>query len=232
MTVLTSLLWFSVFCGLASMATVEVAKRLTGLRGLYQERQVRLWLTERATGGDPTALSEQLDSVLGLTRAAAGYPAKRRALYNLPVGQLVAQIGIAAERVLSNPASDRRLVSALIGEAAMPPSPPTPPTANAPDTAKASIQEDTAARERARRAYESQLLRTALDQLQISVSGRWRTWVQWTAVALSGAYGIALGYLMNLAGRSVYVLAAIFIGGFFSWLAKDVSGGLERWRRQ
>jgi hypothetical protein len=33
-------------------------------------------------------------------------------------------------------------------------------------------------------------------------------------------------------GRSVYVIAGLFIGGFFAWLARDLAGGIERWRRQ
>ena len=64
---------------------------------------------------------------------------------------------------------------------------------------------------------KSQRLRAALDQLQISIGERWRRYVQGTALWLSGAYGFSLAYLLNVSGRSVYVIDALVIGGFFSW---------------
>jgi len=216
-SVLASIFWFAVICGLASMATVEAAKRLAGLRGLYQRNQVVRWLDDRSgTPATADAALAELDQALGRPPMAGNSrPArsgddsrKRRALYDLPIGQLVAQVGIAADLALTDTSRYQSLLSVLTGEAS--------PTAKKGDE----------------RVRQSQLLRTALDQLQISVGDRWRRYVQGTALWLSGAYGLALGYLLDMPGRSVYVIAGLFIGGFFAWLARDLAGGVERWRRQ
>lgn len=267
-SVLTSVLWFAVICGLGGTATVEAAKRLVGLRGLYQRNQVVRWLADRTDANSNPELAQcELDYALGLPpklsldlvewlathranlsadlraalaanagrlprRAAAARQfffsedrRKRRALYDLPIGQLVAQIGIAAELALADPTHYEALLTAIVGET--PASRVQVRTTPLAAGAAAPSTEDRDAPVR-----QSQLLRAALDQLQISVADRWRRYVQGTALWLSGAYGLALGYLLNMPGRSVYVIAGLFIGGFFAWLARDLAGGIERWRRQ
>jgi hypothetical protein len=275
-SVLTSVLWFAVICGLGGTATVEAAKRLVGLRGLYQRNQVVRWLADRTDADSNPELAQcELDSALGLppklsvdlvkwlaTHRAnlpadlwAALPAdpstlpegtagarrfffsedrrKRRALYDLPIGQLVAQIGIAAELALADPANYEALLTAIVGE-----TPASRVHVHTTATAAGAVAHPAEnavahpAENRDAPVRQSQLLRAALDQLQISVADRWRRYVQGTALWLSGAYGLALGYLLNMPGRSVYVIAGLFIGGFFAWLARDLAGGVERWRRQ
>jgi hypothetical protein len=266
-SVLTSVLWFAVICGLAGTATVEAAKRLVGLRGLYQRNQVVRWLADRTAADSNQELAQfELDYALGLPpklstdlvkwlathraslspdleaalAADAGIPPvraaarrfffsedrrKRRALYDLPIGQLVAQIGIAAELALADPTHYAALLTAIVGE--------TPASrVQVPMTVTAAGAAAHPTENRDAPVRQSQLLRAALDQLQISVADRWRRYVQGTALWLSGAYGLALGYLLNMPGRSVYVIAGLFIGGFFAWLARDLAAGIERWRRQ
>jgi hypothetical protein len=230
-TVALSILWFALVCGLASMATVETAKRLVALRSLYQRRQVKLWVTGRVRPADAWsgALTE-LDQAMGLLPSAlppnfdsSDFRLRRRALYDLPIGQLVAQISIAADLALSDPGHYRSLPSVLVGEDSSAPA----QTTSATQTENATQSTESAST----RIRESQLLRVALDQLQISVGERWRRYVQGTALWLSGAYGIAVAYMLEVSGRSVYILAALFIGGLFSWVARDVASGLERWHR-
>ena len=45
----------ALFAGLSAAAILEVAKRLIGLRGMYQQRQIKLWLQERSSRYDATS---------------------------------------------------------------------------------------------------------------------------------------------------------------------------------
>jgi hypothetical protein len=205
------------------MATVEIAKRLVGLRSVYQRRQVELWLWEKAEGRPSYLIAlADLDQALGLATGAErssvsesvsqnNAKRRRRTLFDLPIGQLVAQISAAIDTGFADPNRYQALLSVLVGESFL-----TERRANVSGSD---------------RMRESQQIRTAIDQLQISVGERWRRYVQGTALWLSGLYGFALAFLLNIPGRSVYVLSALFIGGLFSWIARDVASGVERWRR-
>ncbi len=189
------------------------------------------WLaTHRANLSDDLGAAVAAGTVPGRAAAARQFffsedRRKRRALYDLPIGQLVAQIGIAAELALADPTHYAALLTAIVRE--------TPASrVQVPATVTAAGAGAHPTENRDAPVRQSQLLRAALDQLQISVADRWRRYVQGTALWLSGAYGLALGYLLNMPGRSVYVIAGLFIGGFFAWLARDLAGGIERWRRQ
>jgi hypothetical protein len=82
-------------------------------------------------------------------------------------------------------------------------------------------------RERALRA------RAGIDALQISVGERWRRYVRSTAVWVSGVVAILLIRYGDFAqaSRPTFILTALLLGGVVAWFARDVSAGVERWRR-
>lgn len=231
-----TLLWYGLVSGLASMATIEVAKRLFGLRSHYQRLQVMAWLRSRtarpATGSagsgqdDPdagAAASGELYTAMGLDQEFSQL--QRRWLFDLPIDQLVAQVSSAVDIALADPARYQLLLGAMSGapRAASAASPATAGTA-------ASLRgtEESADSEFRR----SQRVRSGLDQLQISVGGRWRRYVQGTALWLSGLYGILLVFLTRApsSARPEYIIGALLIGGVLSWVARDIAAVIERWR--
>ena len=214
---------FSLLCGLASFATVEVLKRLIGLRGLYQRRQTLLWLDER-TGGKGMAAMDQLLDAMGL--CGAGRPRSEQAslrVFNLPTEQLAGQVGAAADVALATTGPHdgryRWLLGALANEPAFPSQEPP-----FHDSREARHEED---------FQRSQRIQAGVDQLQISLGERWRRYVQGAALWISGAYGIALVHTSSAAHGSAsrYVFAALLLGGTIAWVARDLAAAVERWRR-
>lgn len=218
---------FSLLCGLASFATVEVLKRLVGLRGLYQSRQTRLWLGERARGMGAAAMDQLLDAMglRGPDRRGDRQASLR--VFNLPTEQLAGQVSTAADVALATAASEgdryRWLLSALANQPALlSGKPPSHDPEHDPDEARR--KED---------FQISQRIQAGVDQLQISLGERWRRYVQGAALWISGAYGIALVHTSSVAqgAASRYVIAALLIGGTFAWVARDLAAAVERWRR-
>src|SRR5689334_3572797 len=80
-----ALLWFALLCGAASFGTIEVLKRLLGLRGVYQRRQASLWLAKRS--GDPTN-KKPFDQLLGAMALDKGTDTEVWRVFNLPTEQL------------------------------------------------------------------------------------------------------------------------------------------------
>jgi hypothetical protein len=242
-------LWFALLCGLASLATIEILKRVFGLRGLYQRRQTELWLRGRTprnlTSQDP--FTELLDAMGVRVRASdtdsrmAG-PASgdRNRVFNLPPTQLAAQVSAAADIALTtvqderNAGNDRymALISSLIG--AVPSS--RSKIARPSDSKAAQVRKSNTAAvdsEEADEFEDAQRTRAGIDQLHISLAERWRRYIQGAAVWVSGAYGIALTHAAHLASKSEphYVLGALLLGGFFAWTIRDVTAVIERLRR-
>lgn len=80
--------------------------------------------------------------------------------------------------------------------------------------------------------------RASVDLLQISIGNRWRVFVSGFALGLSGLFGLFLNHGLLLdqrsnsgAGPIVVAFISIFAGGFLAWFIRDVSAGIERWRR-
>lgn len=72
-----------------------------------------------------------------------------------------------------------------------------------------------------------------LEQLQIRVGNRWRHYVRATAAWVAGALGLAIAYWGPgdvLVSRATPI-AALAVGGFLAWLARDLTAAVERWRR-
>jgi len=200
----------SAVAGVASMATVQVVKSLSGLRGLYQQRQVKAWL-ERRPGG-AKGYSQFLKA---LTPADTGgkKPSDLRYLFNLPIEQLCAQVSSAADLALESPPEHfDQFLRSIAGSSAPPRTSPWVPGGD-------QIQ-------------FSHNIRTGIDQLQVSVGHRWRTYIRATAVWLSGLIGVAIVEASHPPARErgLGILASVLVGGFLSWFARDVAAVVERLR--
>jgi hypothetical protein len=216
----TSILWFAVITGLCSMALLETAKRLASLRGFYQERQISAWFRSRASRmileQDPFV---QLLRAMGAqdrgVRLGDSYILENRyrhRLFNLPIEQLVAQIRLAADVAIVNPQQHRALLVALAGSESL-----------WLDVEDNSVQQLELAHQ----------VRAGIDALQISIGESWRRYVRALAVSISGLVGLLLASFAGIEGRAgeIYVLASLVLGGFFAWLARDLTAAVERWRR-
>lgn len=198
------LITFALACGAAAFATIEILKRLFGLRGLYQRRQTERWLEERADMHETDGHAfEELTWAMGIN-ASHGEVART---FNLPAELLVAQIGNAAELALAS-GRHQSLIETLAG------------TDRSPEPSDAEDE----------LADTAQRLRAAVDQLQISLTERWRRYVQGAALWIAGLFGIGLLDTHN-PDRPRFVLAAVLVGGPFAWLIRDLVATIERARR-
>jgi hypothetical protein len=75
-------------------------------------------------------------------------------------------------------------------------------------------------------------VRAGIDQLQVSIGHRWRRYVRSAAVGLSGLIGIAIVEASEVPTRQrgLDILAALLVGGFVAWFARDVAALVERLR--
>jgi hypothetical protein len=190
--------------GVASMAVVQVVKSLFGLRGLYQQRQVKRWIEGRP--GGRRGYQQFLDV---LTPADAGDEerSERSYLFDLPIEQLCAQVSGAADLALESPNGEYvDFLNSLAGKSLT-------------DARGNQIQ-------------SSHSIRAGIDQLQVSVGHRWRAYIRATAVWLSGLIGIAIVVASPSPAhqRGLDILAAVLVGGFISWFARDITAVVERLR--
>jgi len=243
------LLWFALLCGLGAFATIEILKRVLALRGYYQRIQTRRWLADRSAKGGELAFDELL-AAMGLTDDVPPKGERRLQrllelsqeyrVFNLPTEQLAAQISSAAEVALA--AAGRRYVYFLAAV-----------TGSSPHAVHAAFDQSALAQlpERERGTADqgafgvSQRVRAGIDQLQISLAERWRRFLQSAALWIAGIYGIVLvpESSPTLVAESVqegavpgtsdslFILAALVIGGLFAWVLRDLAAALERTRR-
>ena len=196
-----------VVSGISSMAIVQIFKSLLGLRGLYQERQLKQWFVQQPDGS-----SGYIEFRMALTAADASDRGIRY-LFDLPIDQLCAQVSGAADVALASPAQFGAFLRCLAGERAF------------------SIDAGSGAEED-RQIRLSHYVRAGIDQLQVSVGHRWRRYVRSAAVGLSGLIGIAIveASLVPTRQRGLDILAALLVGGFVAWFARDVAALVERLR--
>src|SRR4051794_37301860 len=163
-------LWFALLCGLSSFATLELAKRLTPVRGFFQRLLTRSWLAERAgeTDTPPVQLFDMLLSAMCLRRR------DELLVFNLPAEQLAAQVASASELAWASPREFALLLDALGSAENKDPG----------DAAGARPADDQ------HRFVATQQVRAGIDQLQAALTQGWRSLVQAAAVWVSGLYGI------------------------------------------
>jgi hypothetical protein len=209
------LLSFSLSCALLSYGTVEALKRIVPMRGWFQQHQTRLWLERHPAGAEA---SWELIRLMELEDSVAAHRA-----FNLPVEQLAAQIGAAADLALGEVPDRSPLVAALAGSVKRHPAFASVSGQGVPSRSMGDPDE----------TFElAQRVRVGIDRLQISVGEQWRRTVQGATMSLAGLYGIGLVHAAHLADRSEprYVLAALLLGGPIAWTLRDAAALLERVR--
>ncbi|MFF4427052.1 hypothetical protein ACFY04_41005 [Streptomyces sp. NPDC001549] len=200
-------IWFALVCGLASMATVEALKQLTGIRGWYQRSQVANWMMRRHRRAPwPRSLHPGMEFI-------------DRQAFDLPIEQLAAQISAAADSAWAIRRHGQiEFLEALAGD-----------LDGIDETYRPAEAQDGPFSPREVQAAER--VQRGVDQLQISVGHSWRRFVRASALWVSGAYGIALAGALSIGGIGVHILAAVLIGGVFAWILHDIAAVIERWRR-
>jgi hypothetical protein len=210
--------WYAALSGVLAMSALEISKRLFGLRGIYQRRQVAQWLATRTNPTIGKLALDELDQALGADIPSGSSRADvlskqidRLRLFNLPMEQVAAQVSEAAETQLMINPTTSNLLAALVGEPIS-----TAPTDEPIDTIRAHR------------------LQAGVDALQISVAERWRRYIRSSAVALSGLVGVLIAQNLNdrtLNGETTLVLGSLILGGVISWLARDLFALVERLRQ-
>lgn len=208
-----------VVSGISSMAIVQIFKSLLGLRGLYQERQLKQWFVQQPDGS-----SGYTEFRMALTAADASDRGIRY-LFDLPIDQLCAQVSGAADVALASPAQFGAFLRCLAGERAFRIDAVAGGGEGRSRDAESRAEED-------RQIRLSHYVRAGIDQLQVSIGHRWRRYVRSAAVGLSGLIGIAIVEASEVPTRQrgLDILAALLVGGFVAWFARDVAALVERLR--
>jgi hypothetical protein len=216
------LLLFAVTAGVLAMAVVEAMKSLTPLRGLVHRTVIDRMLQWRWTSPS----HEILDMVRGRsgTSARGGAVFGDTAWFDVPLGQLMAQLAALAERdidALPSAATggEPRFLSLLVDPIEL-------ASVGATDGSERDAAE---AAETALRA----VVEARLHRLNASLAYAWREVIRATSAVVAGGVGAVL-LLTAGAGAGVVAtgaLACVFVGGPASWLARDLLGVAERWRR-
>lgn len=254
-----TVLGFAVGIGVASAATIQVAKQLLGVRSRFQRRWVMDWIGDRcaieplwadwlerhrqliersASPSDDPVVSPQVlaDSQRSLATAEleaallGGFGQRElRDVFDLPIEQLCAQIGSAADLAITRPDVNAELLLALMGPDRL---------ADIDSLAPPDKVQDGRIRRGHRdddNAYGlvAQGARTGIDLMQISLGQRWRRGVRSSAVVISGIIGAVGVFFVQITWptRALFILAALILGGFFAWLVRDLSAIIERARR-
>ncbi|MEV4512283.1 hypothetical protein AB0K00_25375 [Dactylosporangium sp. NPDC049525] len=235
-----------VVCGVAAMVLIETVKRLLPLRGAYNRRQVAVWLDDRSRSPRP-AVFGQLVRAMELVSAKGERPANddgSRDLadavvgerwrqvtfagpgvggaFNLPAEHLSAQIGAAVERASRHGTQYAELLLALCPDVDREDLHMLDDRRFGGDSGSSAVA-----------AELSYGIATAIDQLQIRLAGRWRHYLQVTAWWLTGLIALLVALADGSAPlhSAAFVVAALLFGGFFAWLARDLSAAIERLRR-
>jgi hypothetical protein len=202
-----NLLGISLVAGIASMAVVEVRKRLGRTRGYFHRREL---------------LSRFDRRLLPLL----GFQSSRRLITRLdiPLEQVVALLSAAAERAIMNPAEFGKLIEQLGGPRAL------SAAENIVEIRQLDEPNESALGEN--HAYLRQAIEQGLDSLQIELTSRWRYRLRLEASLIAG--GIGLGSLLLVQTQAeikLTVFLTTFVwGGFFAWLGRDIVAGIEKWR--
>ena len=247
--------------GALSMALLQTAKNMLPLRLWFQRRHVEHWLAQRATqarvsstvaanaaaSSAPFAPANIAQAQADLVHLATAGDAD--ALYSLPIEQLCGQINAATQVLLDYPSLHWNLLRCLASEAQ--PSdlalinPPDPaahaarkmllrkPAVTLTDAEHNQVDDYVAARNRV-----SHQIQRAVDALQISVSFRWKFWMQLASILLSAALGVATLLIGNAyfdmhltpARECALIILTAILSGFLAPVARDLVAALEQIR--
>ncbi len=229
-------LTLSAVTGFAAMATLEMLKRLFHLRGWY--------FSLRVPG------SEFLRSARSLRPGEEGDPGEKTkrepaevsrrggvSRFDLPLEQLMAQLGYATDQALDRLFPVRSPAKAP-GQAA---SPEAPEPSGAGDDSRrdspdykllAGLVGEASLEGKVDQATLRLETQAALDNLQVSVGNDWRWLLRLTSCLLAALFALfALIYVPVPPGSKIAALAGSFLlGGFFAGFFRDLAAIAERFR--
>src|SRR5690242_6787041 len=253
--------------GALSMALLQTAKNLLPLRLWFQRHHVERWLAQRATqalafarAAAPESASPNTPTATPTLAPASVAQAKTDlvhlatagdadALYSLPIEQLCGQVNAATQVILDYPSLHWNLLRCLASEAQPADlaliNPPDPaahaarkmllrkPAVTLTDAEHNQVDDYVAARNRV-----SHQIQRAVDALQISVSFRWKFWMQLSSILLSAALGVATLLIGNAyfdmhltpARECALIILTAILSGFLAPVARDLVAALEQIR--
>lgn len=158
---------------------------------------------------------------------------QRLTFFNIPIEQLAAQISDVGDEVVLYPTRYRQLADALVGDARLVSKlireEPGKKTVN-PDGGSEDIPPVTRTFAEAREHANASLQR-GVESFQILVSQRWRRGMYLASVTLSFLFGAGLSLvILGPESAAVGALLSLTLGGFLSWVVRDIAAGIERWR--
>ena len=245
------LLLFGIAVGVTAMAVIEVIKRTTPVRAAYH-----VAVLSRRLGPDSYAVLRDLVTGRRQNVILLDLPIEQltgqigAALDQIVAGLDVIPIVWSPEReqgTVNKPAPPLRarleLLNAVVGrqffvvtekDQGAPPdkdkgSPPSKDQIVLPGDEKSTAQE-------LRRDLETALrsaLDAGLDNVQLSVGSGWKRLVRLSAAAVSAIAALIISILNGETYEIVLIafLGAFVVGGFFSWLSRDLVAVVERWRQ-
>jgi hypothetical protein len=213
-------------------AFVQLLKELLPVRRWFQRSYLKGWFMERLKEGQKQIASFE-DAEDDLIRLATG--GDRQAFYNLETAQLCGQMNSAAQIALAYPARHPDLLRFLAPEAkeddldrvVKTTSMPARRDMVAPDQ-QADMNELLDARNRV-----THHLQRSIDALQISMSFRWKLYVQLMVYAVCLVTSLVVIELIKGPGHYdvLEIIGLAVVAGFLSPVISDLAGVIERLRR-
>ncbi len=157
-----------------------------------------------------------------------GYPRRdARYFFDLPLEQLMGQIGGAVETAVTKPASNRQLLECFAGQGAAAELGYIVSNAQTPEAPQVDAQYVR------NQAIVSERVQRGLDALQVIVGHRWRWFIRAVAGAVCALLGVVAVEMTGTTGfTAIFIWAMCAVPGtFFSWLSRDLTAVVERFRR-
>jgi hypothetical protein len=214
---------------IASIATalVELLKDLFPVRRAFQRNFLKRWFAERLAAKPNAGAIEFRKAEAELVRLATG--GDRDAFYDLEPAQLCGQVNSAAQQVIAFPKRHSNLLRFLAPEA----DPNdvellTSATNTTPGNAMTDPQELFDARNRV-----THQLQRSVDALQISMSFRWKFFIQIIInfVCFILAFGVVLAVKTSSWFSVAEAIAVGLLAGFVSPLLSDLASFINQLRR-
>jgi hypothetical protein len=157
-------------------------------------------------------------------------PARRR-LFDSPIEQLAAQIAKAVDDAVTEPSGERWLaIRTGVSDASTQAGLLYSATFLRVLGSLASADEETKLTVLVHQVASREYAQQQVDLLQISVGADWRRLISWLSVVISGVVGTTLALLVQPGQAVTASVICILVGGFLSWVIRDVAAGIEKWR--
>lgn len=245
---LGTLAWVVLFAALASAALIEITKRILPIRGAFQLISIADWINGRAM--------DELVILLNPAVHGGGWHKRfaRLATFDVPVEQLSARLGYVFDDIARNPAKApelarslyargdpaRTILLDLIARAKTEGEHGTALDADGPWFVTRRQRDDREALDEFLRDWSNlagdvgSSVQTQLDGFQLATARAWRRYLTWYSIAVASLVGAVVSFLLRADGPSLSLALALCatIGTFLSWLVRDLTAGIERWRNR